>query len=76
MRSTGRRSLPQPALRPSAARLLSACAINDPVAALLPGGRIAAPKGVFRFHTMDDANRQQDAWLAQAMAEAQAARRA
>jgi hypothetical protein len=43
--------------------------------ALLPGGRIAAPKGIYRFRTLDEANRQQAAWLAEAMAEARAARR-
>lgn len=76
MKSIGRRSFPQLALHPSGARLRAACAVNDPVSALLPGGRVAAPKGVYRFRTMDEANRQQAAWLAQAMAEAYAARRA
>jgi len=74
MKSIDRRTLPQPALHPSAERLLAAYRINGPVAVLSPGGRIAAPKGVYRFRTMDEANRQQDAWLAEAMAEARAAR--
>jgi hypothetical protein len=68
--------MPAPALRPSAARLKDACAVNDPLPALLPGGRIAAPKGIYRFRTLEEANRQQEAWLAEAMAEARAARRA
>jgi len=68
--------MPALALRPSASRLRAACAVNDPLPALLPGGRIAAPKGIYRFRTLDQANRQQEAWLAEAMAEARAARRA
>jgi hypothetical protein len=68
--------MPTPALRPSAARLRAACAINDPLPALLPGGRIAAPKGIYRFRTLSEANRRQQVWLAEAMAEARALRRA
>jgi hypothetical protein len=64
----GRRTIPLPALRPSAALLKAACAVNEPLKALLPGGRIAAPKGIFRFRTMAEANRQQEIWLADAMA--------
>lgn len=75
MKSVGRRSIPGPSLHPSAAQLRAACAVNHPVRALLPGGRIAAPKGVYRWRTLDEANRQQEAWLAEAMAEARAARR-
>jgi hypothetical protein len=75
-KTVGRRVMPGPALRPSAAQLRAACAVNDPLPALLPGGRIAAPKGIYRFRTLDEANRQQAAWLAEAMAEARAARRA
>jgi len=67
--------MPAPALRPSAALLKAACAINDSLQLLLPSGRIAAPKGIYRFRTLDEANRQQEAWLAEAMAEARAARR-
>lgn len=68
--------MPSPALRPSAQQLRAACAVNDLLLALLPGGRIAAPKGVYRFRTLDEANRQQEIWLAEAMAEAHTARRA
>lgn len=75
MRSVGRRSMPSPARHPSAAQLRAAYAVNDPLRALLPDGRIAAPKGVYRWHTLDEANRQQDAWLAEAMAAARTARR-
>lgn len=75
-RSIGHRVFPAPALHPSAERLKAACAVNDPLPALLPGGRVAAPKGIFRFRTLDEANRRQQAWLAEAMAEARAARRA
>ena len=57
------------ALRPSAERLQAACAINESVAALLPRGRIAAPKGVYFFRTLEEANRQQEAWLAELMAQ-------
>lgn len=74
MKTVGYRILPTPAVRPSGKRLRAACAINDPVGVLLPGGRIAAPKGVYRFRTLSEANRQQDVWLAEAMSEAQAAR--
>lgn len=76
MKSVGRRSLPEPALQPSAERLRAACAINEPLARLLPDGRVAAPKGVYRFRTMDEANRQEETWLAEAMAEARAVRHA
>ena len=68
--------MPSPSAHPSAAQLRAAYAVNDPLRALLPGGRIAAPKGLYRWRTLDEANRQQDAWLAEAMAEAQATRRA
>jgi len=69
-RSVGRRTMPAPALYPSAAQLQAAYAVNEPLAALLPGGRIAAPKGIYRWRTLDEANRQQALWLAEAMAEA------
>ena len=69
-RTVGRRALPVPALLPSAEQLKAAYAVNEPLRALLPDGTIAAPKGIFRFKTLADANRQQEAWLAQAMAEA------
>ena len=72
----GRRSIPEPALTPSAAQLKAAYTVNDPLHALLPGRRIAAPKGIYRFRTLEDANRQHEAWLAEAMAEARIARRA
>jgi hypothetical protein len=74
MRTVGHRLWPELAARPSGERLRAAAAINEPLAKLLPGGRIAAPKGIFRFRTLDDANRQQQSWLAEAMAEAQALR--
>jgi hypothetical protein len=74
MGTIGHRLPPEPATLPTAGRLRAACAINESVAALLPGGRIAAPKGVYRFRTLDEANRQQDAWLAEAMAETRPAR--
>ena len=69
MKIVGHRSMPELALHPSAERLRAAAAINDALPALLPGGRIAAPKGLYRFRTMDEANRQQEVWLAEAMAE-------
>lgn len=62
--------MPAPALEPSAELLKAASAVNDALRALLPGGRIAAPKGVYRFRTLEEANRQQEAWLAEAMAQA------
>jgi hypothetical protein len=37
-------------------------------ASILPGGRIAAPKGVYRFRTLDEANRMEAQWLAEWMA--------
>jgi len=75
MKSVGRRSMPSPSLHPSAEQLRAACAINDALHALLPEGRIAAPKGIYRWRTLDEANRQQEAWIAEAMAEARPARR-
>jgi len=68
-RSVGRRLLPVPALHPSGELLKAAYAVNEPLRGLLPDGTIAAPKGIFRFKTLADANRQQEAWLVQAMAE-------
>lgn len=75
-KTIGGRSLPTPALQPSAEQLKAAYAINEPLAALLPDGTIAAPKGVYRFRTLEDANRQQAVWLAEAMAEASRTRKA
>lgn len=70
MKTLGRRATPILATRPSAERLREASAINEALAALLPGGRVATPKGVYRFATLDEANRQAELWLADAMAEA------
>lgn len=75
MKIVGHRALPTPEPYPSGELLKFAAAVNDPVAALLPGGRIAAPKGIYRFRTLEDMNRQQEAWLAEAMAEATAQRK-
>ena len=74
MKIIGHRTLPAPQPFPSGDLLKFAAAINDPLAALLPGGRIAAVKGVYRFRTLEEMNRQQEAWLAEAMAEAAALR--
>ncbi len=70
MRTVGRRIVREPALRPSSELLRAAAAINEPLGALLPGGRTCVPKGVYRFRTLDEANRKHAQWLAQAMAEA------
>jgi hypothetical protein len=75
MKTVGHRTLPKLMSHPSGELLKFAAAVNDPVAALLPGGKIAAPKGIYRFRTLEDMNRQQDAWLAEAMAEAAAQRK-
>ena len=72
MKIVGHRTLPVAQSSPSGELLKFAAAVNDPVAALLPAGRIAAPKGLYRFRTLEDMNRQQDLWLADAMAEAAA----
>lgn len=69
-RTVGHRALPVPSLYPSADQLRAAYAVNEPLRALLPNGTIAAPKGIYRFATLEQANRQQEAWLAEAMAEA------
>jgi len=73
-RTVGSRSLPAPGLHPSAEQLKAAYAVNEPLRALLPDGTIAAPKGIYRFKTLEEANRQQAAWLAEAMAEARQSR--
>lgn len=75
MRTVGRRSMPLPSLRPSAANLRAAGRINDAATALLPGGRIAAPKGLYRFRTLDEKNEQEARWVAEAIAQARASRR-
>lgn len=62
--------MPAPSRHPSAAQLRAAYAVNEPLAALLPGGRIAAPKGIYRWRSLDEANLQQANWLAEAMAAA------
>jgi len=74
-RIVGRRSLPALSPDPSAEQLKAAYAINEPLCALLPDGTIAAPKGIYRFKTLDEANRQQEAWLVEAMAEWRESRR-
>ncbi len=74
MKIIGRRVLPTPQAIPSGGLLKFAAAVNDPVASLLPGGQVAAPKGVYRFRTLEDMNRQEQVWLAEAMAEAAARR--
>lgn len=68
--------MPLPTLRPSGENLRAAAQINDALVALLPGGRIAAPKGLYRWRSLDEANEQQRTWLAEAMARARAPRRA
>jgi hypothetical protein len=73
-RTIGRRSLPALSLHPSAEQLKAAYAINEPLRALLPDGTVPAPKGIYRFKTLDDANRQQEEWLVEAMAEWRAIR--
>lgn len=67
MRKVGHRRLPEVTLRPSGEQLRAASAINDSLTALLPGGQIAAPRGVYLFRTLEEANRQQEAWLAELM---------
>lgn len=76
MRTVGRKIIREPALRPSAELLRVTATINETLGALLPGGRTCMPKGVYRFQTLDEANRKQADWLAQAMAETYLARRA
>lgn len=76
MRTVGRRIVRDPELRASAELLRSAATINESLKGLLPGGRTCMPKGIYRFRTLDEANRQQAEWLAQAMAEIYLARRA
>jgi hypothetical protein len=68
MKSVGCRIPPHPAPKPSSAELRSACRINELVAAFSPEGRIAAPKGVYRFRTLEEANRMEAEWLADWMA--------
>jgi len=75
-RTIGRRTIPSLALQPSGELLKAAAAVNGPLRWLLPDGQIAAPKGVFRFRTLAEGNRQQEQWLAEAMARARRARRA
>jgi len=74
-RTVGRRLPPRLELRPSAELLRAAAAVNEPLARLLPGGRTPVPKGVYRYRTLDEAERDMQRWLAQAMAEGRAARR-
>ena len=74
MKTLGKRTLPLAQPLPSGELLKFAAAVNDPLAALLPGGRIAAPKGIFRFRTLAEKNRCEEVWLAEAMAEAAARR--
>ena len=75
MRTVGRRVVREPALRPSAELLRVTATINETLGALLPGGRTCMPKGVYRFRTLEEANRMQAEWLAQGMAETYLARR-
>jgi hypothetical protein len=56
----------------SGALLKRAAAINETLAALLPGGRTAFIKGVYRYRTLEEANRHQDEMLAELMSERRA----
>ena len=76
MRTVGRKVVREPELRPSAELLRAAATINDTLKVMLPGGRTCMPKGVYRYRTLEEANRQQAEWLAHAMAEIYLARRA
>ena len=73
MRQVGSREMPQLERQASGALLKRAAAINESLGALLPGGRTAFVKGVYRYRTLDEANRHQDAMLAEHMAERRAA---
>jgi len=70
----GRREVASIALCPSGELLKAAAVVNEPLRALLPGGLVPAPKGVYRFRTLAEANQQQEAWLAQSMARRRASR--
>jgi hypothetical protein len=74
MRIVGRRSMPLPSLHPSGAKLRTAAQINEAFWALLPGGHIGVPKGLYRFRTLEEMNQQEARWIAEAMAEARTSR--
>jgi hypothetical protein len=48
---------------------------NDEIHRLPSGDATFVPKGIYRFKTHDEANRQQTAWLAEGMARIALARR-
>jgi hypothetical protein len=68
MKVLGQRELPILSPFPSSEALKRAAAVNDVLSSLLPGGRTAIVKGLYRYRTLADANRHQDTMLAAAMA--------
>ena len=74
MKTVGHRIIPSLSPTPSAERLRAACRINEMTASFVPGAQIAAPKGVYRFRTLEEANRMEAKWLAEWMAQLTASR--
>lgn len=68
MRTVGHRQPPPISFAASAAQLAEGARFNDEIHRLPSGGEGFIPKGIYRFTTHHEANRQQQDCLASAMA--------
>lgn len=74
MRIVGRKSEPLPTPLASGEALMRAASFNEMMQSIMPYGKIGCiPKGIYRFKTHEEANRQQDECLARHMANIQIA---
>lgn len=72
MRIVGRKSEPLPTLAASGEALMRAASFNEMMQSIMPYGKIGyIPKGIYRFKTHEEANRQQDECLVRHMAKIQ-----
>ena len=74
MRIVGRKSEPLPSLAASGAALMRAASFNEMMQSIMPYGKMGCiPKGIYRFKSHEEANRQPDDCLVRHMAKIQTA---
>lgn len=72
MRTIGRKSEPLPTSAASGEALMCAASFNEMMQSIMPYGKMGCiPKGIYRFKTHEEANRQQDECLVRHMAKIQ-----
>ncbi|MDO9012985.1 MAG: hypothetical protein Q7U78_14465 [Gallionella sp.] len=72
MRIVGRKSELLPTSAASGEALMRAASFNEMMQSIMPYGKIGCiPKGIYRFKTHEEANRQQDECLVRHMAKIQ-----